>query len=365
MRIHHVFLLAAAVAMAACSYDDPGPTLEPPEEPSATVTTAGPPEPTTTTTGPPEPATTTTTEPPEPTTTSTGPPEGGLEWPANPPSQYAVVDGGQLVVIQDGERREADSLPDEPAAGGFVDDVIYFSLGCCGGIWQWEYSHDGEVVPVVGEQSDEQTTLHGVVDSGQQAGFFFSEGGDRAGDTADLMFYDLATGDTQEFFSAAERRPNLSEEEQTAAVGKVVATDELVGVLFAFGDSTWIEWYTHTGESAESPFGDIGETETVLDLALTPEGSMLAVGIEEELNQGIATVHVVGTDGSGDVYSLPEGQSLRDLRFDGRYVTASLHETDEATPGQTTPAGTVILDIERSDFSYFDGPHILALAGVR
>lgn len=280
-------------------------------------------------------------------------------WPGEPPSRYAVFEDGRLSVVEGADRYEISDLSEPPTAGGFVGDSLVFSVGCCDGIWVWDYDESDTADPVVSEGDHEHITLNGVASDWEQPGFFYTTGSGQPADVPDLMFYHLADKTTHRFLDMGERLAGLSEEEQNASVGTAVATEDLVGLVFAFGDGTWVEWYTDTAEPAESPFAGISQDGTVLELALAPAGDSLVVGREEQLHQGITTVDVVDPDGARS-YSVPDVQSLRHLQFDGRYVTASTHRNDLAD-SPDSPSARLILDVERGHFDYATRPPILAL----
>ncbi|MFP3883346.1 MAG: hypothetical protein ACLFWH_13645 [Actinomycetota bacterium] len=261
------------------------------------------------------------------------------------------------VVVMDGEDRyEISGFSEPPVAGGFVDEKLVFSVGCCDGIWVWDYQTSVTAELVVEGNSD-RTILHGVAPIWDEPGFFYTTPSDQPGDIPDIMFYNVIDEQPHQFLDTSERASASSEEEQSASVGSIVATQDRIGILFAFGDSTWVEWYTETTEPAESPFPAVEEGDTVLELALAPAGDTLAVGREEQLHQGVSTIEVMEAGRDDNSYSVPDVQALRQLQFDGRYVTASTHRNDQASG----PSARLILDTENALFSYSTDPRIIAL----
>lgn len=345
MRKPHFLLALMALVLLSCSDAASEPTFSEEPDRSATATTS-----TTALT-----ASSTTTSV-APASSTTHPPES--MWPADPPGRHALFEGETLTVVDGPEKHENPDIADTPTAAGFVGDTLVFSIGCCDGIWAWDYA-DSDVADPLVDGGDDPVILQGVAPNWDQPGFFYTKGDNHRGE--DLMFYDLGSGESRRFLETSDRHADLTEEELNATLGSAVATEEEVGLLVAFGDSTWVEWYTETGQPMDPPFEGIDQGETVLELAIAPGDELLAIGREQQLHQGITTVEVIATTGDVRSYSVPDEHSLRHLNFDGRYVTASVHSTDPSD-GSEGSSQRVILDIEENHFSYSPGPPILAVS---
>lgn len=354
MRIPVFFLVLAVAACTAGSEPEPTPTAVSPD-----TSTTSP------TTGTPELSTSTTSASPDTTTTlTTQPPEGDSGWPDDPPDRYAVAGEEQIAVVESEERSSVEGLEGSPVAAGFVEDRLFFSVGCCDGIWVWDFTQAGEEEPVQvvsGESAERVVELHGVTDSGTRRGFFYTERSDEPdGGPQQMMFYDTATGESEVFLELVTRRPDLSGEEETAPVGAVSAGLDRIVMLFSVGDHTWLEWYDHQGQPDEGP-SQPGDGDTILDVSMS--GDSFVIGTERSLHAGITDISVVDHDGETiDTFSIPEDQSLRDLDYDGRWVSGSLHENTGDTPGETDPIGTHVIDTDTGDAGTLDQIGTLVLA---
>lgn len=340
-----LLLATMLVTLASCSEGSLEPRDDPQAEQSSTPSTS---------TTEPESATSSTNR--DSVTSTTELARAVSEWPGRGPSRYAVVDDNGVIVVEGEDRYALSDLPDSPTAGGFVGEALVFSVGCCDGIWIWDYQSSDIAERAVGGNGT-RTILHGVASHRSESGFFYTTPSDQPDDVPDVMFYDDAQEQADRFLDTSEQLDQTPEEEKSASVGSIVVTPQRVGVLFAFGDNTWVEWYTHSGQPTESPFPGIEQDGTALELALAPQGDVLAVGREERLHQGISTVEVTGLDGDHRSYSVPDVQSLRQLQFDGNYLTASTHRNDQAD----SPSAQLILDLENNHFSYSTDPRVIAL----
>lgn len=327
MRGRLATVLALAVLFAGCTNDDGLLT---------TTTTKAPV--TTTSTVPDGPATSQT---PLTSSTTTAVDSDLLEWPGEPPEQFAVVTAESVALLVQGTRQDLD-IPNV-RAGAIVDGQFLFAVEGVSGTWVWppdaglvnaDLPAPGgteRVGLLIGQVGTEVSTRYddAAIVAGRPVVIYREVDTAVSPQTERLMLLDLESGESRLLFDKAARRDGLTGEEQEALMADVTVAGGTVAVLFGVGDSTWLEWYDLQGKPIADPFDADIIPGTVLEIA--GADGQIALGAEPDLHRLITEVTVIDLN-TGQVRNRwthdVAGHHLRDLEFDGRQVTATIHSTD-------------------------------------
>ena len=330
-----------------------------PEQPAATNA----PQPSTTQ----PPATTSSTSPASSTTAMPPTPESVI-WPlGNGPERYAVIEADQVQMVGLGDHNMLD-IP-SLRAGIIVGDEMIFGLNQASGVWVWPARPGTEMQAPGG--SEPVSLLIGQ--TGTETAAWFHDAAIVDGRTVILyreiesetepiqermMFYDLQSGQAVELFDKFTRRAGLSQEELEAPIGDAALASDRIAALFAFGDSTWIEWYDLVGSPITGPQGLETLGGTTLEIAIAD--NKMVLGVETELNRLITELWIadlVTGELTGPIVHDTEGQSLHALAVDGRWVTATIIQPS----GE--PVGSYFADITNQTSEVSTNPIAIAPAG--
>jgi hypothetical protein len=256
-------------------------------------------------------------------------------WPAEGgPDRYAVVHE-ELVQFPALEGTRVLDIPDV-RAGIVLGDELLFAVNGVSGTWIWppqlgsDMDAPGGEEPVsllIGQTGTETGTwFHdAAVIDGRQLVLYREIESETDPIQERMMLNGIRDGETVELFDKFERRDGLFLEEMEATIGDAALASDRIAVLFAFGDSTWIEWYDLRGNPVDHPPSLEALEGTVLEIAIADD--KLAVGVETELHRLITHLWIVDLATGeliGPMIQDVAGQSLRNLAFDGRWLTATI-----------------------------------------
>lgn len=246
--------------------------------------------------------------------------------------------------------REVLNIPNV-RAGVLVSNDFLFALDDASGTWIWpsrpgiETEAPGGQEPVgllIGQTGTETSTwFHDAAVIDGRPMILYREIESETDPIRErMMLYDLESGQSAQLFDKSTRRDGLSQEQEDAPISNAALSSDRIAVLFAFGDSTWIEWYDLSGE----PIDGLERLETihgtVLEFVIADD--KLVVGVETELHQLITHLWVADlqtNELTGPMALDSDGQSLNRLAFDGRWLTATIIEPDG------TPVGAYLADV--------------------
>lgn len=322
-------------------------------------------------TAPPTSAVPTTVAPTSSTSTTAAPtttvPEG-FTWPGSDgPDRYAVLADEQIQLVGFGN----DGTLDIPSArtGVILGDDLIFGPNDPSGVWIWPPRPDDETAAPGGQ--DEASILIGEPDTGTSVWFhdakvvgsnplvlYREEESEATPIVERMMLYDLSDGQQTLLFDKATRRDDVGEDELVGSViGDAALHSDGFAALFGFGDSTFIEWYDLGGNPEPSPPGVDSVEGTVLELAIADD--KLVLGVETEFPLGITQLWMVDLETdevTGPINHEVEGQSLRDLAFDGRWLTATIYGSSEEK------VGSYFADFTNATAETSDDPVVIAPA---
>lgn len=307
-------------------------------------------------TGVPQPS---TTQPPV-TTSSTSPassttvvpptaPESFV-WPlGNGPERYAVIERDQVQTVGLADNDSLD-IPNV-RTGIIIGDEMLFGTNEASGVWIWparpgmEMQAPGGQEPVgllIGQTGTETSAwFHdAAIIDGRPMILYREIESETDPIQQRMMLYDLQNGQTVQLFDKFTRRDGLSLEEQEAPIGEAALASDRIATLFAFGDSTWIEWYDLEGNSISGPESLDSLAGATLEIAIAD--NKMVLGVETELHRLITHLWVADLQTgelTGPIVYDTDGKSLHDLAFDGRWATATIIE-----PGGE-PVGSYFADI--------------------
>lgn len=313
------------------------------------------------------PVTTSSTSPASSTTAIPPTAPESFVWPlGNSPERYAVIEADQVQMVGLGDH----NILDIPSlrAGIIVGDEMLFGLNQASGIWVWparpgtEMQAPGGNEPVsllVGQTGTETSAwFHdaAIVD-GRPVILYREIESETEPIQQRMMLYDLQSGQAAQLFDKFTRRDGLSQEELEAPIGDAALDSDRIATLFAFGDSTWIEWYDLEGNPIAGPQGLETLDGTTLEIAIAD--NKIVLGVETELNRLITELWIadlVTGELTGPIVHDTEGQSLHALAFDGRWVTATIIQTN----GE--PVGSYFADITNQTSQASTSPIAIAPA---
>ena len=312
------------------------------------------------------PATTSSTSPASSTTAIPPPPESFV-WPlGNGPGRYAVIEADQVETVGLGDHNMLD-IP-RLRAGVIVGDELIFGLNQASGVWVWPARPGTEMQAPGGNES--VSLLIGQTGT-ETAGWFHDAAivdgrpvilyreieSETEPVQERMMLYDLQTGQAVELFDKVTRRDGLSQKELEAPIGDAALGSDRIAALFAFGDSTWIEWYDLEGNPIAGPEA-LGTLDgTPLEIAIAD--NKMVLGVETGLNRLITELWIadlVTGELTGPIVHDTEGQSLHALAFDGRWVTATIIQPS----GE--PVGSYFADITNQTSEVSTSPIAIAPA---
>lgn len=314
--------VAGLLLLTAC-VSTTGDTTNPPEVETSTTDPAS--------TVPTSVATSSTSTTAAPTTTV---PES-FTWPAEGgPDRYAIM-YEELVQFAGLEGTRVLDIPNVRAGVVFGDELL-FAVNGVSGTWIWppQLGSDMNVLggaePVrllIGQTGTETGTwFHdAAVIDGRQLVLYRAIESETDPIQERMMLYGIQDGQAVELFDKFERRDGLFQEELGAPIGDAALASDRIAVLFAFGDSTWIEWYDLRGNPVDRPPSLEALEGTVLEIAIADD--KVAVGVETDLHRLITHLWILDLatgELSGPMIRDVAGQSLRNLAFDGRWLTATI-----------------------------------------
>jgi hypothetical protein len=284
------------------------------------------------------PATTPTTVAP---TVTTAPPVTTtlpelVEVPAAPTGPFAVITADSVELH--GATTEVLDIPDV-RSGVILGDRFVFGLNGFSGVWVWPAEPGAEtqapggtemVSQLIGQTGTETSAwFHDAATVDGRELILFREIASETDPIEErMMILDVADGDTSVVFDKLTRRDDLTYEEVAMAyIGDAALTSDGVVALFGIGESTWIESYDLAG--ARLPDLEFEGIEGII-LELDAAGDLLALGVEPVFPEGIQEVWLV--DLQTDEMAGPhrhdvDGESLRDLSFDGTTITAGIQDS--------------------------------------
>lgn len=259
-----------------------------------------------------------------------------VEVPISPSGPYAVITADSVEFH--GETTTVLDIPDV-RKGAVLGDRFIFGLNGSSGVWVWPAAPGSETRVPGGTEM--VSLLVGQTDTETSAWFEDAA----TVDTRDLILFreiesetdpieermmilDVVEDDTSLVFDKVNRRDDLLYEEVAMAfIGDAALTSDGVVALFGLGDATWIEPYDLTGERL--PDLDIEGVEGIV-LELDAADQLLALGVETEFHAGIQEIWIVNLltgELTGPYRHDLEGESLRDLAFDGTTITAGIQDS--------------------------------------
>ena len=328
-----------------------------PEQPPA----ANAPQPSTT-----QPPASTSSTSPASSTTAIPPTPESFVWPlGNGPERYAVIEADQVQTVGFGDHNMLD-IP-SLRAGVIVGDEMFFGLNQASGVWVWparpetEMQAPGGSEPVsllIGQTGTETSAwFHdAAILDGRPVILYREIESETEPIQQRMMLHDLQTGQTAHLFDKFTRRDGLSQEELEAPIGDAALASDRIAALFAFGDSTWIEWYDLEGNPIAGP-ESLGTLDGTLEIAIAD--NKMVLGVETELNRLITELWIadlVTGELTGPIVHDTEGQSLHALAFDGRWVTATVIQPS----GE--PVGSYFVDITNQKSEVGTNPIAIAPA---
>jgi hypothetical protein len=264
-----------------------------------------------------------------------------LAWPGEAPERFALVTAESVTLLVQGTRQDLD-IPNV-RAGAIIDGQFLFAVEGVSGTWVWppeagladaDLRAPGgaeRVGMLIGQAGTEVSTRYdaAAIVAGQPVVIYREIDTAVWPQTERLMLLELESGESRLLFDKATRRDGLTGEEREAFMAEVTVAGDMVAVLFGVGDSTWLEWYDLQGNPVADPFDADIIPGTVLEIAGADD--LIVLGVEPEVHRLITEVMVVDLD-SGRVRNQwthdVAGHHLRNLEFDGRWVTAAIHQTD-------------------------------------
>ena len=326
MRRRLVALLALAMLFAGCT-DDNGLSTTSTTGTPTTATSTVPEGPTT-----PQTVTSSTTNAVEPEI---------LAWPGEAPERFALVTAESVTLSVQGTCQDLD-IPNV-RAGAIIDGQFLFAVEGVSGTWVWPpeaglvdadlHAPGGteRVGLLIGQAGTEVSTRYddAAIVAGQPVVIYREIETAVSPQTERLMLLELESGESRLLFDKATRRDGLTGEEREAVMVDVAVAGDMVAVLFGVGDSTWLEWYDLDGNPIAGPFDADIIPGTVLEIA--GADGQVALGAEPDLHRLITEVTVIDLN-TGQVRNRwthdVAGHHLRNLEFDGRWVTATINSTD-------------------------------------
>jgi hypothetical protein len=288
-------------------------------------------------------------------------------WPTeNGPDRYAVIEEDQVQIVGPADTESLD-IPDI-RAGIIIGTELLFGLDRASGTWIWpskpgiEMEAPGGQEPVsllIGQTGTETSAwFHdaAVVD-GRPMVLFREIESETDPIQQRMMLYDLQSGQAVQLFDKFTRRLGLSQEEQEAELGDAALASDRVATLFAFGDSTWIEWYDLSGEPMAGPVGLETLDGTTLEIAIADD--KIVLGVETELNRLISHLWIADLQTGeriGPIIYDTDGLSLHGLAFDGRWLTSTIIEPS----GE--PVGSYFADVTDQTVEISTSPIAIAPA---
>jgi hypothetical protein len=245
-----------------------------------------------------------------------------------------VIEADQVQTVGLGDHNMLD-IP-SLRAGIIIGDEMIFGLNQASGVWAWparpgtEIQAPGGQEPIsllIGQTGTETSAwFHDAAILDGRPMILYREIESETDPIQQrMMLYDLQTGQTAQLFDKFTRRDGLSQEEQEAPIGDAALDSDKFATLFAFGDSTWIEWYDLAGNPIAELQGLRTLNGTTLEIAIAD--NKMVLGVETELHRLITEIWIADLatgELTGPIVYDVEGQSLHDLAFDGRWVTATI-----------------------------------------
>lgn len=259
------------------------------------------------------------------------------------PDRYAVIQREQVQIVSPGDVTVLD-IPDV-RTGVAIGDEFLLALNTSSGIWIWpprpgiEMDAPGgqdQVGLLIGQTATETSPwfYDAAVIEGSPSILYLEVESETDPIQTRMMLYDLDHGETTRLFDKFTRRDGLSGEESDATIGDAALGSDRLAVLFAFGDSTWIEWYDLNGSPIDGPSSLETIEGSVLELAIADDTMVL--GVEPDLHRLITHLWVADLQTgqlSGPIVHETDRQSLRSLAFDGRWLTATVFGPEEDLVG--------------------------------
>jgi len=282
----------------------------------------------------------------------------------NGPDRYAVIEKDRIqpVGIADSDSLDIPNV----RTGVIIGGEMLFGLEDASGVWIWP-PRPGMEAPggedpiglLVGQTGTETSPwFHdaAIVDGRPMILYREIESETRPIEER-MILYDLQSGQTVQVFDKSTRRDGLSQEEQEAPIADAALASDRIATLFAFGDTTWIEWYDLEGNPIAPPEDLEAIDGTTLEIAIADD--KIVLGVEPELHRLIThvwTADLQTGEITGPLIHDTDGQSLHHLAFDGWWLTATIIEPS----GE--PVGSYFADITNQTSEISNGPIAIAPA---
>ena len=263
-------------------------------------------------------------------------------WPLEDgPDRYAVIEKDRIQPVGFADS-DILAIPNV-RTGVIIGDEMLFGLEDASGVWIWP-PKSGMEIPggqepiglLVGQTGTETSPwFHdAAVVEGRPMILYGEIESETDPNEVRMILYDLQSGQTVQLFDKFTRRDGLSQEEQGAPIADAALASDRIAALFAFGDTTWIEWYDLEGSSIAPPESLEAIDGTILEIAIAED--KIVLGVETELHRLITQVWMADLQTgeiTGPFIHATSGQSLHHLAFDGRWLTATITEPSGAPVG--------------------------------
>ena len=250
------------------------------------------------------------------------------------PDRYAVIEKDRIqpVGIADSDSLDIPNV----RTGVIIGGEMLFGLEDASGVWIWpprpgmEASGGQNPIGLLVGQTGTETSpwFHdAAIVNGRPMILYREIESETRPIEERMILYDLRSGQTVQLFDKSTRRDGLSQEEQEAPIGDAALASDRVATLFAFGDTTWIEWYDLEGSPIAPPANLEILDGTPLEIAIADD--KIVLGVETELHRLITQVWMADLQTgeiTGPFIHDIFGQSLHHLAFDGRWLTATITE---------------------------------------